>query len=56
MGKPIFDNISKSMKNIYCFDHHNSKGSSLYKFTDTKKIFEIDRGKKWYTYFNAWWR
>ena len=41
MGKPIFDNISKSMKNLYCFDQHNSKGSSLYKFTDTKKIFEV---------------
>ena len=41
MGKPIFDNISKSMKNLYCFDQQNSKGSSLYKFTDTKKIFEV---------------
>ena len=41
MGKPIFDNISKKMKNLYCFDQLNSKGSSAYKFTDTKKIFEI---------------
>ena len=41
IGKPIFDNISKKMKNLYCFDQLNSKGSSSYKFTDTKKIFEI---------------
>ena len=44
MGKPIFDNIFKSMKNIYCFDHHNSKGSSLYKFTDTK--IEVDETRQ----------
>ena len=41
MGKPIFDNISKSLKNLHCFDQKDFKGSPLHKFTDVNKIFEV---------------
>ena len=41
MGKPIFDNISKSLKNLHCFDQKDFKGSQLHKFTDVNKIFEV---------------
>ena len=41
MGKPIFDNISKSLKNLHCFDQKDFKGSTLHKFTDVNKIFEV---------------
>ena len=41
MGKPIFDNISKSLKNLHCFDQKDFKGSPFRKFTDVNKIFEV---------------
>ena len=41
MGKPIFDNISKSLKNLHCFDQKDFKGSPFCKFTDVNKIFEV---------------
>ena len=41
MGKPIFDNISKSLKHLHCFDQKDFKGSQLYKFTDINKIFKV---------------
>ena len=41
MGKPIFENISKKINHLYCFDQQNLDINSSYEFTDTKRIFEI---------------
>ena len=41
MGKPIFDNISKKINNLYCFDQQDLEVNSSYKYTDINKIFEI---------------